>query len=265
MESIVDISVRKDDVLSDFFEAILKSAKPSIFFENLKNTGKLSEYFPEVSSLIGIPQNPVYHPEGDVWNHTMLVLDKAAEYRSIVAYPKGFMLTALTHDFGKIICTEEINGVIHAYGHETKGLPLISGFLEQITNDRYLIKYVLNMCEFHMKPNILAGVRASVKSTNRMFDSVEEPLGLIYIAAADNAGKDDEERTRTNMDFLMSRLNIYNEIMSRPYVMESDLVEAGLGQDEKFSYILNYAHKLRLAGVNKESALKQALAYARKL
>ena len=65
-------------------------------------------------------------------------------------------------------------------------------------------------------------------------------------------------------DFLFSRLEIFREIMSRPYVQGRDLIEAGLKPNEKFSTYLEYAHKLRLAGVDKASALKQTLAYARK-
>ena len=53
--------------------------------------------------------------------------------------------------------------------------------------------------------------------------------------------------------------------MSRPYVMGRDLMEAGLAPGVEFTEILNHAHKLRLAGVPKESALKQTLAYARKV
>jgi tRNA nucleotidyltransferase (CCA-adding enzyme) len=53
--------------------------------------------------------------------------------------------------------------------------------------------------------------------------------------------------------------------MEKPYVMGKDLIEAGLRPDSNFSEILAYAHKLRLAGVDKESALKQTLAFARKM
>ena len=64
--------------------------------------------------------------------------------------------------------------------------------------------------------------------------------------------------------FLFERLRKYREIMARPHVTGKDLIDAGLTPDESFSEILAYAHKLRLAGIGKESALKQTLAYARK-
>ena len=58
---------------------------------------------------------------------------------------------------------------------------------------------------------------------------------------------------------------VYEEYMSRPFVAGRDLVEAGLEPGADFSEILSYAHKLRLAGIEKKSALKQTLAYAKKL
>ena len=62
--------------------------------------------------------------------------------------------------------------------------------------------------------------------------------------------------------FLEERLEYFREIMARPYVMGADLVAAGLQPGPEFSEILAYAHKLRLAGIEKEEALKQTLAYA---
>ena len=67
------------------------------------------------------------------------------------------------------------------------------------------------------------------------------------------------------MDFLFERLRVYEETMAKPYVMGRDLIEAGLEPGEDFGEILAHAHKLRLAGIDKDSALKQTLAYARTL
>lgn len=262
----IDLSfLSKERVYGEMLKALLKAPKPSVFFEVLRETNALSVWFPELQSLVGVPQNPKYHPEGDVWTHTMMVLDAAARCREKVIYPEGYMLTALCHDFGKAICTEIVKGELHAYGHENKGLPLIEEFLRRITTDKKLKKYVLNMTALHMKPNTLASVGASVKSTNKMFDSSAVALDLVYIAAADDEGKGDTGEFVSNTPFLLERLNIYNETMSKPYVMGKDLIEAGLVPDSNFSEILSYAHKLRLAGVEKQSALKQTLAYARKM
>lgn len=90
--------------------------------------GQLDYWFPELKALMGVAQNPVYHSEGDVWTLTMMVLDEAAKLRERTRNLYWFMLSVLTHDFGKAICIEEKNGVIHACLHETKGLPLVEPF-----------------------------------------------------------------------------------------------------------------------------------------
>lgn len=258
-------TLSKERVEAELQKALLKAERPSIFFETLRIAEKLEEWFPELASLIGVEQNPKHHAEGDVWTHTMMVLDEAAKLKNSVSNPFGFMLTALSHDFGKAICTEIVNGEIHSYEHETKGLPLIEAFLRRITNETKLIKYVLNLAEYHMKPNALAAHRSSVKATNKMFDKAIVPRDLIYITIADHLGRRSSGQDISYKEFLFERLDVYNEIMSRPYVRGQDLVEAGLTPNESFSDILAYAHKLRLAGIPKESALNQTLSYARTL
>ena len=119
-------------------------------------------------------------------------------------------------------------------------------------------KYVLNLVEYHMKPNTMAAANSSVKSTNKLFDSVLDKKALIYIAMSDYSGKTE---SKINERFLFERLEIYNEYMSRPYVTGKDLIACGLKPDENFSEILSYAHMLRLSGVAKDTALKQTIAY----
>lgn len=262
----MDLSaLSKERVEEEMKKAILKADKPSVFFEVLKEMDQLDVWFPELEQLIGLEQDPIYHPEGDVWTHTMEVIDRAAAYRDRVPVPFNFMMLALTHDLGKIVTTEEKNGRIHAYGHETEGLPLAESFLKRITNEKDVMEYVLNMVPLHMKPNVAAYAKPALKSTNRMFDQAEVPEDLIWFAEADKpvlAGSDEFSGDRA---FLLERLKEYKEIMARPYVMGRDLIDSGLEPGEDFTEILEYAHKLRLAGIEKESALKQTLSYARKI
>jgi tRNA nucleotidyltransferase (CCA-adding enzyme) len=255
----------KERIEGELKKALLKAERPSVFFALLREMHQLDVWFPELKALIGIEQNPVYHSEGDVWNHTMMVLDEAAKLRDRVAQPYAFMLGALCHDLGKAVCSEEKDGVIHAYGHEVKGLPVAERFLRRITNETKCIEYALNLTELHMKPNTAAAVGSSIKSTNKMFDQSTEPEALVAIALADDRGRISQKHSGDNEAFLIERLAIYREYMSRPYVMGKDLIAAGMKPSKHFSEILAYAHKLRLAGVDKESALKQTLAYARKL
>lgn len=261
----IDLStLSKERIEAELVKAFLKAERPSIFFESLRKMDQLGTWFPEVEMLIGVPQNSKYHMEGDVWNHTMMVIDEAAKYRDRSTYPYGFMMTALVHDFGKAICTEKKNGVYHAYEHETKGLTIVKRFLKRITNEKKLIHYVMNMTELHMKPNVLANAEASVKSTNKMFDSSVSPIDLIYISQSDDKGRKTLVQSKSTEEFLLKRLDIYNKIMEKPYVTGKDLIDAGLLPNENFKEVLSYAHKLRLANIDKESALKQTISYAAK-
>mgnify|MGYP003291328532 CR=1 FL=1 len=255
----------RERIEGELKKALLKAENPSIFFEVLRQMDQLDHWFPELKALIGVPQNPVYHAEGDVWTHTMMVLDEAAKLRDRASNPYWFMLSAVVHDFGKAVCTEEKDGVLHAYLHEIKGLPLAEAFLRRITGERKLMDYVLNMVEYHMKPNTVAGARSAEKVTTRMFDLSVDPEGLICMALADDRGRITQAPATNHEEFLYERLAVYRELMARPYVMGRDLIEAGLKPGAEFTEILQYAHKLRLAGIPKENALKQTLSYARKL
>ena len=255
-------SLARERVMDELEKALLKAERPSVFFETLRRMGRLSVWFPELEQTVGVPQSPKHHAEGDVWTHTMRVTDAAAALREKTDKPLALLLAALTHDFGKAVCTQIVGGEVHNYGHETLGLPLAEAFLRRLTNEKALIEAVLNLVENHMKPNILAADRASVKATNRMFDRSADPEALILLAVADRRGS--LPLCEADSAFLYERLELYRDYMSRPHVMGRDLTAAGLRPSERFSGYLDYAHKLRLAGVPKENALRQTLALARK-
>ena len=188
--------------------------------------------------------------------------------RAIVFDDQGyfyFVRAERDDDFGKAICTEKINGAIHAYNHENAGLPLIKAFLARLTKEKDLTSYVLNLDALHMKPNTMQSHGSSVKSTNKMFDEAREPCDLLLLAVSDNRGRLSEHPFVDTEPFLRERLAVYEEYMSRPFVGGKDLVAAGLTPTEDFSQILAYAHKLRLAGIPKDSALKQTLSFAKNL
>ena len=253
----------KERIMGELEKAMLKSGKPSVFFETLRQMNQLSVWFPELEQTIGIKQNPKHHAEGDVWTHSMMVADIAVKYREKAKNPIGFMLSAITHDFGKILCTEVVNGELHAYQHEKIGLPLIESFMRRLTNEKALIEYVLNLSELHMRPNTIAANHSSIKASNKMFDQSVDPEALIYLAISDGLGKIAPYGYISYEDFFSDRLKIFNEYMNRPYVMGRDLVAAGVLPSERFTGYLEFAHKLRLAGVKKEDALRQTLSLAR--
>lgn len=254
----------RERVMGELEKALVKAEKPSVFFEFLRRTDQLDFWFPELEALIGVPQNPRFHPEGDVWRHTMLTLDTAAQLRSGAKQPTAFMLAALCHDLGKADTTEEIDGVLHAYGHETEGVETAKRFLARLTNESALKRYVADMTEKHMRPNVLAERGASHKSFMHLFDESVCPDDLLLLAKADYLGCLAADYTEKET-VLQQKLAEYRELMRQPEVQGADLVAEGIRPCPEFHEALAYAHKLHLAGVGKQSALRQTLGYLRHL
>jgi tRNA nucleotidyltransferase (CCA-adding enzyme) len=211
-----------------------------------------------------VEQNPKFHPEGDVWNHTMLVLDLAAQLRSQAAQPLEFMVSALCHDFGKITATTKTDGRIRSIGHELEGVPMVETFLRRLTNENGVFRYVLNMVQLHMRPNQMAGQRSSTKSMCKMFDASVAPEDLILLSKADHCSRPDAAPYEKTEQYLKVHLEIYRERMAQPCVMGADLIQAGFQPGKEFKDALDHAHKLQLAGVPKENALRQTIAFLKK-
>ena len=259
-------------VMGELEKALLKAARPSVFFEALREMGQLSRWFPEAEALIGVPQPPRHHPEGDVWRHTMQVLDEAALLRPEAKEPLWLMLSALCHDFGKAVTTEQIDGKLHAYGHEEAGLSLAESFLARLTGEVKLHAYVKNQIALHMRPNMMVAQGAKARSFMGLFDRAVCPEDLLSLAKADYLGRQGGGAARQELlaeyaqteEALRAMLALYRERMARPGLMGRDLVEAGVKPGPLFREALSYAHKLQLAGIGREEQLRQTLGYIRK-
>jgi len=108
------------------FKKALASDKPSIFFEVLRKADVLDIHFKEIYNLIGSIQPEKYHPEGDSYNHTMIVVDKSAQLTQDLA----IRFSALVHDLGKGITPKEM--LPHHYGHDKNGVKLVEDFSNRL-------------------------------------------------------------------------------------------------------------------------------------
>lgn len=245
-------------------DALLTLEKPSGWFRALLAEDRLRDWLPELVACVGVPQNLVYHPEGDVFEHTMLVADCAAGLRKDARHPLGFMLSALLHDVGKAVSTQiQPDGRITSYGHELAGLAPCEALLRRLTDDGALIDYVKNMVWLHMRPNVLAGCRSKKKKTRQLFDLSVCPEDLILLARADGSGKLDAPYDAEKERFLRLRLEDYRQAVEKPMVDGADLIAAGLAPGEALDGWLRRARQLHLAGLDKARALSQVLNEAR--
>lgn len=261
----MDVSALSDErILGETEKALLKAEKPSAYFRLLRQMNHLREFFPEVEKMAEIPQNPCFHPEGDVFEHTMLTLDEAACLRERSSWPLCFMLAALYHDVGKIVATQiQPDGRITAYGHEELGLELAEIALRRIVRHEKLIQTALNHIALHMRPNMLARAQSKKKKTRRLFDLSLCSNDLILLSRADACGKLDEPYRPEYEAWLRERLEDYRQRLEMPMVSGRDLIAAGLKPDQSFSELLLRARMLHFSGVEKKRALRQVVAEAR--
>ena len=252
-------------VLEELRKALIKAERPSTFFEALRAMHQLAPWFAEVKALIGVPQNPVWHPEGDAWVHTMLVVDAAAGLRDQASDPFAFMLAALCHDLGKAVMTREHEGKIISHGHEKAGVPLAAALLGRLGAGTKVRAYVLNMVELHMAPHALVAQHAGRKAYYHLFDRSVCPADLLLLARADDLGSGGGAGKEAAQQELQDRLADFEELMARPYVQGRDLLAVGMEPGPALGEVLAYAHKLRLAGLSKEDQLRQCQGYWRRM
>ena len=113
---------------------LLRAPRPSRGFELALELGVIDRLFPEMRAMVGCPQEPEWHPEGDVWVHTLMVIDQARTRIDDLDKPKQVivMLGAVCHDLGKPPTTAVIDGRIRSMEHEQEGVPPTLALLDRL-------------------------------------------------------------------------------------------------------------------------------------
>ncbi len=235
-------ALARERILGELEKALLKADTPSIFFEEMVKMEQMRDWFPEIDALHG-----KRNVKGtDLWKYTMDVLDASAKYREKVEEPMQFMLLALTH----VIPTDKSRKT----------------FLERVTNENKVIKYVTNMVPLYQEPKKLFLDLADETATTTLFDKALAPKELaLFGVIVESVERDLQSKIVGGRfeEFLTERLIVFQRVMSKPFVMGADLIHEGLKPGKSFSQILAYAHKLRLAEVEKADALAQTITYAK--
>ena len=174
--SIVDhyVTIARERVADEFMKWAVKSSRPGRIAEYLKATG-WEVHFPEIARLAGVPQDPGWHPEGDVGTHTMFVVDAAAriaEREQLQGDDRAVLIfAALSHDFAKATTTmlREREGKMRwtSWGHEADGGPMARGFLERIGIKSTVVDRVVPMVENHLASSSI-GREASPRAVRRL-------------------------------------------------------------------------------------------------
>jgi tRNA nucleotidyltransferase (CCA-adding enzyme) len=193
----IDLSdLPSERVWGEVEKLLLHAEHPSIGLKWLRDLGAIDQLLPEIRALIDVHQDPEWHPEGDVFVHTSLVIDRAHELIGDLPYAKQVtvMLAALAHDFGKPATTEFIDGRLRSRGHEEAGVEPTLSFLDKLnihTLDGYDVRaQVLALVRDHLKPGEYFKKREEVGdgAFRRLARKCE--LDLLYrVAKADSLGR----------------------------------------------------------------------------
>ncbi len=141
-----------NDIYLEIEKHLMQDDAPSAFLEELF-CDDLYNIFPfnMLIKLKQTAQSPKYHPEGNVWNHTMLVVDEAAKVKDKSTNASAFMWAALLHDIGKSNTTKLRNGKITSYNHERVGATLAKRFMREFTDNIDYIDTVVSLIRWHMQ------------------------------------------------------------------------------------------------------------------
>jgi tRNA nucleotidyltransferase (CCA-adding enzyme) len=250
---------------------LLLAARPSIGFALALDLGVVDRLWPELQALIGCPQEPDWHPEGDVWVHTLMVIDEAR--RQIADLDRGraiaVMLGAVCHDVGKPSTTAVIDGRIRSLGHEEAGVAPAAALLDRLnvqTIGGFDVRTtVLGMVAHHLKPGsfVRPDARAGDGAFRRLALKVDLEL-LARMARADCLGRTGGFDCSA-MDRFLERARALGveHAPPRPIVMGRHLLDLGVAPGPRMGEILKQIYERQLDG--EISTIEQGLDVAREL
>jgi tRNA nucleotidyltransferase (CCA-adding enzyme) len=240
----------KERIFEELKKLLLLSNRPSLGLNLLKDMGGLS-FFSPLEKLETTPQDPVSHPEGSVWTHTLMCVDEMAHMRTKEGKRDTvLMLAALLHDIAKPFTTIVIEGVLNAPHHAEKGIEIAQQWLMRITDDKSLIEAILPLVRYHGTPRKLYRSRASDSDILHLSTHVCIK-DLLLISRADFFGRLFVSALPENHDagaWLYERASALNVLHAPPpaLLMGRDLIALGLTPSTQFKTLLDGAYEAQL-------------------
>lgn len=235
---------------------LLLAPRPSIGFALALDLGVVERLWPEFHALVGVPQEPEWHPEGDVWIHTLMVIDQAR--LRIDGLDRGpalaIMLGAITHDFGKPQTTAVIDGRIRSPGHEEAGVAPAASFLDRLNVHSFggfdVRHTVLGLVAHHLKPSAFKKAQTPVSdgAFRRLALKVDLEL-LALFAKADCHGRTGGFDCSA-MDWFVERARAIGveHAAPAPLVLGRHLIEMGVAPGPGMGTMLKRIYEKQLDG-----------------
>lgn len=264
--------VSRERIEAEFEKLLLKSERPSLGIRWLQTIGRLQEILPELFGTIGVPQRPDYHPEGDVFEHSMQALDAAAQI--IKNYDNTekkliLMYAALCHDLGKQDTTEWVDERWRSIGHEIASVPLTQRMLKRITHKKKMVTTIIKLVYHHMSPG--AYVDSGAKSgTYKMLAhklAPEANLALLSdLFLADRQGRNgnsSEPLTTIDPEITEFKKNAQQagvlQKAEDPILLGADLLDI-IAPGPELGKLLERAYEIQIKkGIRNKSELKKRI------
>jgi tRNA nucleotidyltransferase (CCA-adding enzyme) len=277
-KSIDVTDLPKERIWGELEKLLLRAARPSIGIRLLYDLGVVRQLFPELESLVGVPQEPDWHPEGDVDVHTMMVVDEARKLIDGLDRPRqvAVMLGALCHDLGKPPTTEFIDGRTRSRGHDEAGVEPTLTFLDRLgvhTLDGFDVRdQIVQLVRYHLKPGEYYKSKNPVGdgAFRRLARKVEPDL-LYRVAKADSLGRNPEWLPKEKwfdsaaQEWFIEKVKALDieRKAPDPILMGRHLIGLGMTPSPRFREILDKVYQLQLDGV--VTTLDQAVERARSM
>lgn len=263
--------ISKERIEKEFEKMLLQSQRPSLGIRWLRDIGRLQELLPELAATVGVIQDPQWHPEGDVFEHTMQALDAAAQLKIEPEYIRLILLyAALCHDLGKTVTTEkQDDGSITSIGHDQQGALLAKKMMRRIMDNKELIDAVVTLVKYHMAPLQFIDNNASPAAYKRLANKLGTHGSLALLA--DLALADRQGRNPSGCEPLKEQYDDVTEFKKRAaaaQVLEhkekqilfgrdiADIVQSG----PKMGELLKRAYEIQLdEGITDKEMLKKRL------
>lgn len=254
-------SLAKERILEEFRKLLLKADRPSIGLEFLRDSGWIS-WFPELEALIGCEQHPEWHPEGDVWVHSLHVADSAAEIRDKIPedWREAFMFGTLLHDVGKPATTITPEMVANdeapadrlwtAYGHDRAGEAPAETFLRRMTDNKTTIAQAVAIVGEHMQPYNLHQGNGGKAAYRRLHNKIR--LDIIgWMSRCDCCGRPDRhigdpDLEHETSDACWAHFEEFGEQPIPRKLLGRDLIAAGYKPSPAFGVMLDAAYEAQL-------------------
>ena len=252
-------------------EKLLLAPRPSIGLTIAMDLGVVQALFPELQALSGCPQEPEWHPEGDVWVHTLQVVDQARTRIDDLDHPRqiAIMLGAVCHDLGKPATTAVIDGRIRSMDHEEQGVPPTHALLDRLnvhSLDGYDVRQqVVGLVAQHLKPGSWFKVRDEVGdgAFRRLAHKVDLEL-LARVAKSDCLGREPGRFDCTAMDWFLERARALGveHRPPAPLLLGRHVLALGIAPGPRVGEILKAVYEQQMDGTVK--TVEDAVAAAKR-